>query len=1530
MTEHEIFLQRKQFDVRKRAQHHWALLRESVRSVKKAAEEAEIRELEIAHGIHRERSLNHPQQITQVLFIPEHKSYLTCDGDHFCFFDDGGHKQGSFQATENINRVVFSSQTNQFVGYMCGQEHLYLMTKDFVIGTQCKAVGKILMATYNNSTGELITVGPHFITFWMFRFGARYLIPRKTITTDFGESNMFFTMVLEEATDQTQKILFAYEDGVVVYNIFCGTEVSHRKYLHSQRLTAMTFFNPYKYVITGSADGCIKVWDEDWKIKMVFVGHSKQVNFLKIYPYGPAFISASLDCTLRVWNMDTCDEIDKTVIDDPIQGIDTQMDYDVFYTYSGNRVDLWKLQHLYYIHTHIGYKVNNIKVTSHPLFPQRAVVLCRDSSVHIICPANGEVITSMLMKQSEGLADAAYAIAEDTIFAVMSSGDIVKGVTNKNPCEIVARWKCSNSEGACNCLLVYEYLVDLSGNSDVFTLAKHVTQRNKARGGRQKLSKNRTLLLGGRKDGYICVIDWLTGRVTFKAEAHGSKGVLSMIANSRSDQLISAGMDNVIKVWRVYPFAQEALAPLMSFYCAQCPSFMTTIKLSLGIAFQNLSTATFSIVLYSLADRNRFDHNPDDDHMDRITGLSSCPRMKLYASSSIDGTVRIWSENNTLLRVLRLNTAIHSIAFCSAQGDLLVGIDNHLFHIPHTKFLPKSYKRKQACMKFLPVKTEQPLSYDESQLNLMDKDDVLRLKNSHASFRHTCKTGISSHEKHTVNRQESMYKDETFELLELREKELKLIRDGVLKAKHKPKSTKETQDTAFREYMKMYYNRQRQQLPLDDNYSETTLLKKFREEAQSVKRELTYLEKAPFGFFMELGQKLLEKNPGSLQHCGYPSAPSGFLPNSVIVKLLHPIPEQKEELKDQTPYKPPELTSKQLAEIQSLYKRQGTGQDSEDLDLTFSRSVTYSEEDHLSRLLEVELVSVEEKREEDKSSNVSILPEKSFIKKLDVAASKTVQRTQNVKRQRKKTDLQSENVNEDAVTSSELGLSEKSALMSKLQAIINKPSSKLESHESSDNLPKPAPVPEKTKHVQQTPLKPVAKLISRPEANLPAATPPRSPSPPVPSTPLPSFITLFVTSEWFHKFFPSCNQNTLPKPWNSDNFISMIYKLIRIADWGDKVNVTDAILYVYAEEGLSESVIVNVARTLVAVLNHHTSPPVCSVTEQKVFILSALKALATLMIKEKDVVVELLVQFLIGDTDVRSAVLDAVMNLGLADPHRQLQKELDSWDIWSIEEARLRKQLHDMCNEWLDRWMTSYKIRIQDSVDLLNQGHSLHGCISSKKSKQARPTEREASVSSQSAVKIRPPTITDVTSDKQRSSVANGSVTVIIDNLHGTSVLQSVSYLDAITYFCEIMTEKELEALKKGQTLKRKQEDGKLEFENTVVVLPRILKKPALVRLGEMHTSQCRPERETCLHTGFHLPPITMRGRHPAPGDLASFVSCINLPMKTVYLNPFATTAEETDSHINQPILITLKSSQKYFIPSHSYVSNEDFSVMRS
>ena len=86
-------------------------------------------------------------------------------------------------------------------------------------------------------------------------------------------------------------------------------------------------------------------------------------------------------------------------------------------------------------------------------------------------------------------------------------------------------------------------------------------------------------------------------------------------------------------------------------------------------------------MFFSLSER--FDHDSDFDHMDDVTGLASCPKMRLFASCSVDGSVRIWDEANRLLRVIKLNASPTSISFCSQKGDLIVGIGKHLHKISY-------------------------------------------------------------------------------------------------------------------------------------------------------------------------------------------------------------------------------------------------------------------------------------------------------------------------------------------------------------------------------------------------------------------------------------------------------------------------------------------------------------------------------------------------------------------------------------------------------------------------------------------------------------------------------------------------------------------------------------------------------------------------------------------------------------------------------------------------------------------------------
>ena len=79
---------------------------------------------------------------------------------------------------------------------------------------------------------------------------------------------------------------------------------------------------------------------------------------------------------------------------------------------------------------------------------------------------------------------------------------------------------------ACNYLLVYEYVISAEIEGDTWAGMKRAiatrgfpgsqASASSSPGGRTEA--NRTLLLGGRKDGHICVFNWENGQVEFEIE----------------------------------------------------------------------------------------------------------------------------------------------------------------------------------------------------------------------------------------------------------------------------------------------------------------------------------------------------------------------------------------------------------------------------------------------------------------------------------------------------------------------------------------------------------------------------------------------------------------------------------------------------------------------------------------------------------------------------------------------------------------------------------------------------------------------------------------------------------------------------------------------------------------------------------------------------------------------------------------------------------------------------------------------------
>ncbi|XP_015426863.1 PREDICTED: WD repeat-containing protein 97-like [Myotis davidii] len=209
--------------------------------------------------------------------------------------------------------------------------------------------------------------------------------------------------------------------------------------------------------------------------------------------------------------------------------------------------------------------------------------------------------------------------------------------------------------------------------------------------------KNRYLPLVGHTDGTLSVLSWHTLEPVFHTEAH-SPGPVTAIA-STWNSVVSSGGDLTVKMWRMFPYSEESLSPLRTFSCCHPALALCALRKNIMVAFEDPDSATYGLVQFGLRSSQRYDHRPQDDHLDHITGLCCCPTLKLYASSSLDCTVRIWTTENSLLRLLQLNGAPQALTFSSNNGDLVLALGSRLCLVSHGLYLPTTYLVKKLCQK---------------------------------------------------------------------------------------------------------------------------------------------------------------------------------------------------------------------------------------------------------------------------------------------------------------------------------------------------------------------------------------------------------------------------------------------------------------------------------------------------------------------------------------------------------------------------------------------------------------------------------------------------------------------------------------------------------------------------------------------------------------------------------------------------------------------------------------------------------------
>ncbi|KAM9165664.1 WD repeat-containing protein 97, partial [Pangshura tecta] len=1199
----------------------------------------ELKPAQLTHGLQHLRHLSFLQPVRHVAYNSSASLLVVLDAASQLHLhkEDGWFSHGT-QTPEPIVGLLYASQVNKYVAW--NQGSLQVLGPAFEVLSKVLAPHGIRCCCYSPELNQVVTAGAGSLSVWAFRYGFCQLQCQATVQQGLSPRDTFTRLALDTGVPQT--CFAACDTGVAAFSISQGELLTFQRDLHNRAITDITYCEAGECVVTASRDTTIKVWDKKWLIQTIFVGHTGPVTAVTIYPQGPFILSASQDGTIRTWNLQTIDQVDEVHVAEVVEQLQTHPEGGYVVSLTGPTMDLWKVNQLYSLHTQLGAAVTRlctVDLSAAGSFPVRAVCVCQDSTVRLVAAHTGRILSTLLLDRPCQAVDVAYCLPKETLFVLLELGQLLRVNTAVNPMS-VKKMVAPRSESArpC-CLLLYSHLVD---PEKAYAQWQEIVEQKGDRKAWAQLplklqDKNRHLLVLGQEDGSLCVLQWFTGRVQYQVEAHGSERVTALAAYPLDTWIISAGGDCTVKIWRIFPYIDECLTLLLSFSCQHPVLHMCLLGSTLGAAIQDPESATYSIVQYDLLAQSRQEHGPEDDPLDEIMGLCCCPTLKLFASASRDGSVKVWNAQNQLLRHLKLNTIPESLAFGNECGDLLLGVEQHLHRIHHSKYLPRPYLTKLLCMSLPDPVQDSPFPLSDSSLRPLSKDARRRLLLEPCSLSvKLCMPLLRWKPKKDDDlfwaRQE---KEEACAQLAARDQDLLLIQQGKLSTARKPKLNKKLRDEAFEHYMHLVYRQPPKiQIPHNDSLDadmvlEACLLGPLVPNLYDPAASHMFLGAFPDGAEENAERPMLEAPVADgvcREDALEPRAGRGS-------RLALPAPSASKGLEDS-------LRRASLARIRSQISQ------------ARQEAAAASESHHpgsrsRSPSLQISRVNGHGPSTSQVSSQMSKGSSHLHVRRL---SSGFLPNSVMVQQFRSQDDIESAR---DSLLAMWLEVEQG-------QAGRAGPERGEELHgaeEEEDAAARTAAILEKISSLSLPGLKwkesVTSFFLTQPDE---FEQPQASPS----GGEIPSFILQFKDTEWFRQIYPVLSSVDSLQGLSVSRFVRQLLEALLTVGDGAKADIVQAILTLHKQVGVESGR--EVCKALLLILNQ-SDPPKLEEKTQKKFVLTSLNALMAFCRDSKELLLELMAHFLHSPISSRGSIKALFTELGLEDPHNYFYQAMDSWDL---------------------------------------------------------------------------------------------------------------------------------------------------------------------------------------------------------------------------------------------------------------------------
>uniref|UniRef100_H9GD54 Uncharacterized protein n=1 Tax=Anolis carolinensis TaxID=28377 RepID=H9GD54_ANOCA len=499
----------------------------------------------------------------------QHLSHLVLDSpDKLHFLREDGSYKGSVRAPFPMMGLLYATEVDQFVAWDAGG--LQVLNARLQPLSQASSPCPIRCGLYCQELNRIVTAGERNLTLWDFRYGHRSLHCR--LSVDLGSEDTITHLALDEP------VPFLTGAGGISWVSGLTQLVLLGVFLRLRVITDITYCDVTGCIVTASRDTTIKVWDDNWHIQTVFVGHTGEDNV-------PFIFSASQDGTIRTWNLSTTDQVDQVHTSEPVETLET-------------------------------------------------LSISRVASCSAASSTSGRSTSSTRSTRRWGL--------PFRRLSCVNIGGSKRIIECKLCCDMNVFFMI------CSRVSAVFFLLYLSQSFPPFASVFPPTSHPKT-ASLHLYTHDPFLPIMGHKDGLLSVMEWFSGRIQCQVKAHSPRAVTALAEYPTQMCVISAGNDRTVKMWRLFPYADECLVPLLSFSCAAPATHMCSLGPTLAMAFQDPQTVTHRVVYYNLMEQSRSEHGPEEDAEDDITGLCCCPNLRLFASSSRDGSVKIWNMKNQML-----------------------------------------------------------------------------------------------------------------------------------------------------------------------------------------------------------------------------------------------------------------------------------------------------------------------------------------------------------------------------------------------------------------------------------------------------------------------------------------------------------------------------------------------------------------------------------------------------------------------------------------------------------------------------------------------------------------------------------------------------------------------------------------------------------------------------------------------------------------------------------------------------------------